>query len=109
MPLLAPDPAAHAGASAAADPGEVALAGSQSKAKLALTVEKVKSARFDREVKQKLYHRVDECELRQARQVAAVRDELINLVAACPFAQEVKDWLEARLRDACEKFARGET
>ena len=102
---LEPDRAAVAGESAAAAAG-LAEASSQSKAKLALTVEKVKALKQAREIKGGLYHLVADCESRRMRQIIAVRDELLNVAAAAPFDQVVKDWIEQRMVGICERFAR---
>lgn len=104
---LEPDKSAHAGDSAAAAAG-LAEATSQSKAKLALTVEKVKNLRQAREIKGGLYHLVADCKARRLRQVTAVRTELLNLPERAPFADEVKEWLRREVTDICERFARGE-
>jgi hypothetical protein len=108
---LEPDRAAEgpggAGESAAAAAG-LGDASNQSKAKLALTVEKVKALKQAREIKAGLYHVVADCEARRMRQIIAVRDELLNVAAAAPFDQVVRDWIEQRMVGICERFARGE-
>ncbi len=113
---LAPNPAERAGTTAA----DSTEAGTLTKAKLALTIEKARTAKFEREKKQGLYHSISECESRRSRQVQEVREEFTDRAPAA-IANRVLDALKAprdeatvatvrsivedELRAICDRFA----
>jgi hypothetical protein len=99
---LSPDPAA--GETAAAGDGEIAVSSSSAKAKLALTVEKVKAARQKREIEAKLFHRIDDCRNRRIRQLSVLSRELQEMPESAPFDLPVKDWFRSRVREILDRF-----
>jgi hypothetical protein len=99
---LAPDPAA--GEQQQLGRGD----GSLNKAKLLVTIERAKTLKQDREIKGKLFHRIAECDARNARKVIAVRDALLALSAAAPFDEPVREWLRRQMTAICESFARAD-
>ncbi len=81
--------------------------GPEKRARVALTVERVKSAQVDRSIKEGKFHSADDCRQRRVRQIADLKASLLGLADSLPFDPESKEIVRGRLLELVQRFAAG--